>query len=73
MNDDFKRFRHEVSAMRDEIRLKVHLAGMELKTEWEKLEPQLERVSSSATLVTSEMMSDLKTRIAEFKRRMEKH
>jgi hypothetical protein len=28
--------------LRDEVRVKLHLAGMDVKDEWNRLEPQLE-------------------------------
>jgi hypothetical protein len=33
----------------DEIRVKVHLAGLDVKDEWRKLEPQLVDVEKAAT------------------------
>ena len=41
----------ELKQAKDEIRLKLHLAGMEARTAWEKLEPkvdELERRMASA-------------------------
>jgi hypothetical protein len=37
---------------RDEVRLKLHLAGMDAKAEWRKLEPQLTEVERAAEHVT---------------------
>lgn len=67
---DFKAFQHDVRALRDEVKLKLHLAGMDLKDEWERLEPQLERAVNSAALVSSEVVADLRKRLAEFKLRL---
>lgn len=63
-------FQQELRAVRDEVRLKLHLAGMDLKQEWEKLEPQLDRAINSAVAVSTEVVADLKKRLAEFKQRL---
>lgn len=59
-----------LKALRDEVKLKLHLAGMELKTEWERFEPQLERALSNTAIVSGEIASDLKKRLTEFRQRM---
>jgi hypothetical protein len=60
----------EVRALADEVRLKLHLAGMELKEEFTKLEPQIERAFSSAAIVSNEVWGDLKKRLTELKQRL---
>ncbi len=34
--------------LRDEVRVKLHLAGMEAKDEWSRMEPQLAEVERAA-------------------------
>lgn len=58
-------------SMRDELRLKMHLAAMDLKTEWEKLEPQINKVVSEAAVVSDELLGDLEHRMQEFKKRLQ--
>ena len=70
---DFKAFQQDVRALRDEVKLKLHLASMDLKDEWEKLEPQLDRAINSAALVSGEVVADLKKRLAEFKGRLSRN
>ena len=70
---DFKAFQQDVRALRDEVKLKLHLASMDLKDEWEKLEPQLDRAINSAALVSGEVVSDLKKRLTEFKSRLSRN
>jgi uncharacterized protein (DUF111 family) len=41
-----------LKTLRDEVRLKVHLAGMDLKREWDDLEPHLEDVQKAARETT---------------------
>jgi hypothetical protein len=60
----------EVRALADEVRVKLHLAGMELKEEFTKLEPQINRAVSSATIVSNEVWGDLKKRLTELKQRL---
>jgi hypothetical protein len=73
MKRDLKSLQQDVRALRDEVKLKVHLAGMDLKTEWEKLEPQIERAASNAAVVSGEVMEDLKKRLVEFRQRLGVH
>jgi uncharacterized protein YhaN len=70
LKHDLKAFQQDVRALRDEVRLKLHLAGMDLKSEWESLEPQLDRVMNNAAQVSSEAVADLKRRITEFRKRL---
>ena len=70
LKQDLKSFQQDVRALRDEVRLKLHLAGMDLKQEWEKLEPQVERAINSAAQVSNEVITDLKKRLAEFRTRL---
>ena len=70
LKQDLKSFQQDVRALRDEVRLKLHLAGMDLKKEWEKLEPQVERAINSAAQVSAEAVADLKKRLTEFRTRL---
>lgn len=73
LKQDFKAFQHDVRALRDEVKLKLHLANMDLKDEWSKLEPQLEHAINSAALVSGEVVADLKKRLTEFRNRLSKN
>lgn len=70
LKHDLKAFQRDVRALRDEVRLKLHLAGMDLKDEWQRLEPQLERALHSAALVSGEALADLRKRLQEFRLRL---
>ena len=39
-------------ALRDEVRVQLHLAGMDAKDQWKKLEPHLENVERAAAEVS---------------------
>ncbi|MBL8917581.1 MAG: hypothetical protein JNJ54_01865 [Myxococcaceae bacterium] len=60
----------ELRALADEVRVKLHLAGMDLKDEFTKLEPQLDRAFSSAAIVSVEVLGDLKKRLVELRQRL---
>ena len=61
---------HSLRAMRDEIRLKLHLAAADAKVEWKKLEPQLEYVLATTASVALETIADLETRAHELSTRL---
>lgn len=56
MKDDLKReFESDLAqlqTLRDEIRVRVHLAGMEMKDQWRKLEPRLSEIEQAAEKAT---------------------
>jgi hypothetical protein len=60
-----------VRSLRDEIRVEMHLAGMEAKTRWkEKLEPRLhgaEKFGSDVRDVSGRAMKDLVEKYRHFR------
>lgn len=54
-------------ALRDEIRLQLHLGGQEAKQQWQKLEPQIERLQNSATQISKQSLAQLAQALREFK------
>jgi hypothetical protein len=48
LKDDVKRGLDHLRALRDEVRVRLHLAGMQAKDEWNKLEPRLLEVEHAA-------------------------
>jgi hypothetical protein len=61
-------------ALRDEIRLQVHLAGMEVKDRWRALEPELEKVERQldrADAGARELARDLTKRFKAFRDSLE--
>lgn len=68
----------ELRKLRDEIRVKVHLAGMEARERWEELEPkleelegQLERSGARATEATSIFFEELAAAFRRFRDRID--
>lgn len=66
-----------IAQLRDEIRLKVHLAGLDAKEKWQELEDQVQslehRVSSeggSLIGATAVLARDLKQSLESFRERL---
>jgi hypothetical protein len=67
----------ELAHVRDEIRLKLHLCGMDLRSSWRKLDKQLElleerlgREGDHVARATRDMARDLKESFVDLKRRL---
>ena len=52
LEDEMKQGLALMQTMRDEVRLQIHLAGMEAKEEWNRLEPVLTEVEQAAATMT---------------------
>lgn len=59
--------------MADEIRLKIHLAGMEARDTWNELEPKLRDLEHRAEAATSDVMDDLRERLSKLLERVRGH
>ncbi|MCB9562532.1 MAG: hypothetical protein H6708_19175 [Kofleriaceae bacterium] len=68
----FDRIASDVRRMVDEVRVKVHLAGMDARDAWTKLEPQLARFEAQASKATSEVSAELQAMGTELKQQLEK-
>jgi len=58
----------KMGSLRDEVRVRLHLAGMDLKDQWNKLEPQLDQVEKKA----GEVSEDAKKLLNEAVSKLEK-
>lgn len=60
-----------LAALRDEIRLQLHLAGMDAKQNWEEiLEPQIEdanKLAEDATAISQKAIEDVIARVKSFR------
>jgi type IV secretory pathway VirB4 component len=63
--------------LRDEIRLTVHLAGLDAKEKWQKLEEQLQSLENqvateggSVASATTQLARDLKQSLVDFRDRL---
>ena len=54
--------------LRDEVRVKLHLGGMDVKEQWSKLEPHLEEVDKKA----GELTDASRTALSEAVKRLQK-
>jgi hypothetical protein len=77
IREELKRDVDELRGLRDEIRLKVHLAGMDAKSAWEELEPRLEKLEKdlegeAETIVESGVVlaKELRRAFTEFRDRL---
>ncbi|HSP19968.1 MAG TPA: hypothetical protein VLQ79_10650 [Myxococcaceae bacterium] len=55
-----------LKTLRDEVKVKLHLAGMDVKDQWAKLEPELskvERAAEQATESSKKLMDDALKRL----------
>jgi HAMP domain-containing protein len=76
---DSDRALKELKQVRDQIRLKMHLAGMEAKQQWEELEPKLEEVErwferggERAATVMGTLVEELGAAFRRFRDRLER-
>lgn len=59
-----------LKTLRDEIRVDVHLAGMELKERWQELEPKMrdaEQLAGDVSDVAREALDDIVERFRTFR------
>jgi hypothetical protein len=57
--NDWKQVRKDAQALRDEIRLQVHLAGMDAKTTFEQLEKQADKLAQELARDTQKAWGQL--------------
>lgn len=62
----------ELQALRDEIRLKIHLAGAEGRDVWDKLEPQLNQFEQRVGNAAEAAVEELKSTGSELKANLER-
>jgi chromosome segregation ATPase len=55
----------ELKAMRDEIRIKLHLAGMDAKDAWAKIEPRIDKLEAQARDLRDDMVERLEHAVAD--------
>jgi predicted nucleic acid-binding Zn-ribbon protein len=55
----------ELKTMRDEIRIKLHLAGMDARDAWQKLEPRIDELEARARDLRDDMVERLKDAVED--------
>ena len=74
LKDELKKGLSQLQTLRDEVRVRLHLASMDIKSQWDKLEPQLldvekevEAKAEKASEATKTMVSDAVKRLQKFR------
>jgi len=70
LKNEYQRSLELMRTLRDEVRLKLHLAGMDAKDEWRKLEPRLaevEKAGTEFTEATCKAASELVQRLSKLR------
>ena len=70
--EETKKVVSDLQTLRDEIRLKLHLAGAEGRDAWSKLEPQLDQFEQKLESTTEAAIDELRTRGTELKANFER-
>ena len=71
VKDELKKNLERLQTIRDEVRLHLHLATMEAKDEWNKLEPHLagaEKVAESVTDASRDIVAAALQKAEAFRR-----
>jgi hypothetical protein len=76
LREDAKRTWEKLQTLRDEVRVKLHLAGMDARDEWDRLEalmPEMEKeMEHAASDASKATKSTIATSIDEAIKRLEK-
>lgn len=71
MADELHDQKRNLEQLADELRVKLHLAGMEVKQLWEEtLEPQLRELDRKFDAATKDMREDLGEEMAKLERKI---
>ena len=72
LKQDLDNVRHSIRGMRDELKVQAHLMKMDLKDEWQKLEPKLSEAELYLDAVSDAAVAsarDLERRLVQLKKR----
>lgn len=69
--EDVERLFKDLSAIRDELRVQLHLAGMEVKEKYGKLDEEIFELSQRAKKIGEESAHEVKELLEDAKRRLE--
>lgn len=70
LKNDQKKSLALLQTLRDEIRVKLHLAGMDAKDQWKKLEPhfaEIEHAAEDITETSRAALADAVSRLKKFR------
>lgn len=69
---ELREIRDELEKLADEIRLKLHLAGMDARNTWSKIEPKLHDFEQRAEQTTERIGQELRDLGTDLRKRMRK-
>lgn len=72
MRQEINVWKEELGRLAGEIRLQLHLGGMEAKASWKRIEPKFEAFERSAEELTEDVVHELKGVGASLKQEMQK-
>jgi hypothetical protein len=70
LKDELKKGLDHLQTLRDEVRVRLHLAGLDAKQEWDKLEPHLldvERAAHEASEASRHAVTDAVERLKKLR------
>lgn len=73
LKKELKKGLETLQTLRDEVRVKLHLAGMEAKEQWKEIEPELDRVEQAASEFTEASRSAIQQalgRLSQFREKL---
>lgn len=73
ITEDLASLKRDVLALRDEVKLKIHLGSMDLKTELAKLEPEADKAWNEVTTSSIDAARELKRRFVALREQLNKH
>ncbi len=69
---DLTKLRDDVRTMADDLRVRIHLAGMDAKDAWNKLEPRLQEFEQRAENAVQTTSTELREAAKDLKARLQK-
>lgn len=70
LKDDLEETKADLQRMADEIRVKLHLAGMDAKDAWEEIQPRITDFEQRFDATADEVSDELKALGGEIKKRL---
>jgi hypothetical protein len=68
LKEDLQKSLTHLKTLRDEVRVKLHLAGMDAKAEWNKLEPHLTDLERAAGEASEATVNGIKEAVKKVKK-----
>lgn len=69
--EEIRELVNDLTRMRDEVRVRLHLAGMEAKQRYDEIEEEIFEAEQRAKRATEETANELKERLRDLRTRLE--